>query len=163
MHRGEVGRIGSCAADPRPDGPSAEARGAPLLTVESGRKGHPMATIVVTEDDDIVRSLVVEALQRDGHRVLAFDDAAPALDRVDFGGVDLIVTDLRMPMHGEQFILLLRERGVTVPVIVISAYLDADRSHYLESMGVHRLLPKPIRMAHLRSAVREMLETGGLE
>lgn len=116
-----------------------------------------MAKIVVTDDDDTVRLSLVRGLQRAGYEVLAFPDAAPALDQVDFGQVDLVITDLQMPLLGEQFILMLREMNIQAPVIVITAYLSEDRARYLQDLGVHQVLEKPFRLSALLGILREML------
>ncbi len=116
-----------------------------------------MPKIVVTDDDDTVRLSLVRSLQRAGYEVLAFPDAAPALDQVDFGQVDLVITDLQMPLLGEQFILMLREMNIQVPVIVITAHLSEDRARYLQNLGVHQVLEKPFRLSALLEILREML------
>ena len=117
-----------------------------------------MATIVVIDDDAGMRNAILWALQRKDHTVLTFEDATPALDRVQFGEVDLIITDLEMPLLGEQMIILLRDQGIFVPVIVISAYLDKDRTRYLNDLGVHQILEKPFQLSRLLAMVGEMTE-----
>lgn len=117
-----------------------------------------MATLVVTDDDPVTRFTIVRILQKEGHTVLAFEDAAPALNEVNFSEVDLVITDLEMPLLGEQFILILRERGIAMPVIVISAYLNEDRTRFLEGLGVHRFLVKPFKVSQLLTLVREIIE-----
>lgn len=117
-----------------------------------------MATIVVIDDDAGMRNAILWTLQRNGHTVLTFEDAAPALDRVRFEEVDLIITDLEMPLLGEQFIIILREQGIFTPVIVISAYLDEDRTRYLKHLGVHQILEKPFQVSRLVTLVGEMTE-----
>ena len=116
-----------------------------------------MPKIVVTDDDEIVRTTLVRGLQRAGYDVLAFPDAAPALDEVNFKEVDLVITDLQMPLLGEQFILMLREMNIRVPVIVITAYLSEDRARYLQDLGVHQILEKPFRLSELLETLKEML------
>lgn len=116
-----------------------------------------MPKIVVTDDDEIVRTTLVRGLQRAGYEVLAFPDAAPALDEVDFKEVDLVITDLQMPLLGEQFILMLRGMDIHVPVIVITAYLNEDRARYLKDLGVHQILEKPFRLSALFQTLKEML------
>lgn len=117
-----------------------------------------MATIVVIDDEAGMRNAILWALQREGHDVLAFEDASPALDRVPFEEVDLIITDLEMPLLGEQMIIILRDRGVFIPVIVISAFLDEDRTRYLNDLGVHQILEKPFQLSRLLAMVGEMTE-----
>ena len=116
-----------------------------------------MASIVVMDDDERIRKTIVAGLQVDGHEVQAFEDAAPALKTVDFNQIDLVITDLQMPTLGDQLILMLRERGVSVPVIVISGVLNEDRSRYLKDLGVQRLLEKPFELSALRTIVKELL------
>lgn len=116
-----------------------------------------MPTVVVVDDDEVIRTALVHALRNEQYNVLAFPDAAPALDRVDFSEVDLVITDLQMPLLGEQLILVLREKGVEVPVIVMSAYLKEDRVRYLQDMGVHQFLEKPFRLSSLVETVKGML------
>ena len=117
-----------------------------------------MATIVVIDDDAGMRNAILWTLQRNGHTVLTFEDAGPALEGVHFAEVDLIITDLEMPLLGEQFIIILREQGIFTPVIVISAYLDEDRTRYLKDLGVHQILEKPFQVSRLVTLVGEMTE-----
>ena len=116
-----------------------------------------MATIVVIDDEQAVRNVIVRALQQEGHEVLAFEDAAPALDDVNFDEVDLVITDLVMPTPGDQFILILRQDEVEVPVIVLSGYLNEDRIEYLKDLGVQQVLEKPLEVSQLLKMVREIV------
>ena len=63
-----------------------------------------MASIVVMEDDGVVRGLVLRVLEMKGHEVRAFEDAKPTLVSVDFGAVEVVVTDLKMPTRVEEAI-----------------------------------------------------------
>lgn len=118
-----------------------------------------MASLVVIDDDAGMRNAILWKLRKDGHSVTGFDDAGPALDQVDFSEVDLVVTDLEMPLLGEQFIVILRDRGICVPVIVISGYLNEDRARYLHDLGVHQVLAKPFRIHCLLNRISEMTQT----
>jgi CheY-like chemotaxis protein len=108
--------------------------------------GVVMATVVVMEDDEGVRGVVVQALELQSHRVIAFPDAAPALEKVDFNKVDLVVTDLEMPTDGEYLIRILRERGIEVPIIAMSGHIHKDDIAdiaRLISLGAQAVLLKP--------------------
>ncbi len=105
-----------------------------------------MATVLVMEDDDIIRRLIVRVLRINKHTPLAFPDAGPALAEVDFSSVDLIVTDLSMPTHGEEAIRRIRRRGVTAPIIVVSGQLNSDKSNYLIGLGAQATLKKPFNL-----------------
>jgi len=79
-----------------------------------------MATILVLDDDFNIRMLMARVLKMKGHDVLVFEDARPALESVDFDGVDLVITDYNMPMRGDEAIREIQAKGYDLPVIVIS-------------------------------------------
>ena len=116
-----------------------------------------MAKIVVMDDEDTIRMAITRVLERDGHEVQAFEDAAPALEQVDWDDIDLVVSDLVMPTPGDQFVLILQQEGVEVPVIILSANLNEERIQYLEELGVEMTMPKPFEFAQLLEAVNGVL------
>ena len=67
-----------------------------------------MPRVLLIEDEAIVRQVITDALERNGYKVLSFSDAEPALKTLDFTTIDLIITDLSMPMRGEEAIYTLR-------------------------------------------------------
>lgn len=116
-----------------------------------------MAKIVVMDDEASVRNVIQLALKREGHDVVAYEDAAPALEEVDWEEVDLVITDLVMPTPGDQFVLILQQEEVEVPVIVMSAHLTDARAEYLRELGVTRIMAKPFEVKDLLGAVKQML------
>ncbi|MDA0708933.1 MAG: response regulator [bacterium] len=105
-----------------------------------------MAKVVVIEDDDFVRTLVCRLLQISGHEMLDFVDAKYALRDVNFGEVDLVITDLEMPTRGEVAIETIRERGFEVPIVVMSSHIDPLRVTELMALGAQSILLKPFRI-----------------
>ncbi|MDA0746501.1 MAG: response regulator [bacterium] len=116
-----------------------------------------MAKIVVIDDDASVREVVVRILQFSQHEVLGFEDGAPALDEVDYHAVDLVITDMNMPTSGEKVIEHIRAQGSSVPIIVLSGYVDEIRAERLERMGVSRILNKPFKVPQLLGVVQEFV------
>ena len=116
-----------------------------------------MATVVVMDDDPVVLNVIERTLNMDGHEVLAFPDAQPVLDEVDFQNIDLIVTDLSMPTPGEVVIRTLRHRGITVPILVLSGYLDDQKKDYLLGLGAQGVMFKPFSLKALLAQVRDLL------
>ena len=117
-----------------------------------------MANIIVIDDDLFVRDVVSKALQMHGHDVEAFEDGGPALELADFEKADLLITDLRMPTPGDQVIASLKERGVKIPIIVLSGYLDKEQTERLEKLGVEQMLQKPFKVLELVQVVNIWLE-----
>jgi CheY-like chemotaxis protein len=84
------------------------------------------ATVLVAEDDDMVRPLVVGVLTRGGYRVLAADSgrAAMALWKEHRSEIRLLLTDLLMPggMTGKDLALRLRAEAPDLPVVLMTGY-----------------------------------------
>lgn len=116
-----------------------------------------MATILVMDDDPFVRDVIARMLKMEGHRVLIFPDARPALEEVNFDETDLIITDLTMATPGETAIRALRHRGVDVPILVLSGYIDSQKAEYLFALGAQRVMAKPFLLKALMAQVQELL------
>ena len=116
-----------------------------------------MAEILVMDDHELGRELLTVLLQREGHHVRAYPDAAPALAEVDFDAIDLVITDLHMPLPGDQAIEVLRARGVTTPIILLSGSLTGHEDERLLSLGADWVMSKPFDLDVLLGAVRELL------
>ena len=115
-----------------------------------------MATVVVIDDDRTVRLAMARMLEFSGFHVLGFEDARPALDEVDFSKADLIVTDLQMPTPGDELLRVLRQRGIKVPVVVVSGILDDEANRMLKDLGAGRTMSKPFLMSELVEVAREL-------
>jgi DNA-binding response OmpR family regulator len=116
-----------------------------------------MAKIVVMDDEAAIRTAITKVIEREGHEVLAFDDAAPALEEVNWDEIDLVVSDLVMPTRGDQFVLILQQEGVEVPVIILRANLNEERIQYLSELGVEHTLAKPFEFAQLTEVINQVL------
>jgi DNA-binding response OmpR family regulator len=116
-----------------------------------------MAKIVVMDDEDAIRTAITKVIEREGHEVLAFADAAPALEEVNFEEIDLVVSDLVMPTPGDQFVLILQQEGIEIPVIILSANLNEERIQYLTDLGVEHTLSKPFEFAQLVDVINSVL------
>jgi PAS domain S-box-containing protein len=99
----------------------------------TGAPGHGRrdgtGTILVVEDEDTVRALVVRMLERGGHRVLQAPNGTAAMSLVGsrIDEVDLVLTDVVMPgMRGPELVLELRRRRPELPAILMSGYLATD-------------------------------------
>lgn len=96
-------------------------------------------------------------MQRSGYEALAFDDPKRALDEVDLATIDLMITDLVMETSGEWAIEQVRDRGITIPVIVLTGYLEDKDIEHLIGIGATRVLEKPVKVSRLVSNIQLLL------
>lgn len=118
-------------------------------------------TVLLSEDEDAVRTVAVSALERRGYRVLAAADgeAALAISRAFPGRIDLLVTDVVMPgMNGRELADRLTQARPGMPVLYVSGYTE-DTDVVLGLAGDSRsLLPKPFTSLELARRVRAALD-----
>ena len=117
-------------------------------------------TILLAEDEEMVRELAIEIFREAGYTVLDAPNGAAALaicDRHE-GGIDLLVTDLVMPgMNGIELARRVCESRPGIPVLFMSGYAE-DARERLGDLGVGRdFLQKPITPTKLSRKVREIL------
>jgi CheY-like chemotaxis protein len=122
-----------------------------------------VARVLVLDDEDEVRSVLMRALQRAGHEVLEAADGREGLDVVRTQAIDLVVTDLVMPeVDGLEFMRELARRRPGIPVIAISGGGVWDARSLLEvagALGALRTLSKPFELDAFLSLVAEALAT----
>lgn len=116
------------------------------------------ACILIVDDDDQIRRLISQTVEREGYSPLVAGEAAQALEILDRARVDVVLLDLHMPgpADGEDLLFLLRDRGDGVPIIIVSGYVD-DETTTDQPDCVHAVLKKPIEMSHLVETVRQVL------
>jgi DNA-binding response OmpR family regulator len=116
-----------------------------------------MATVLVVDDEPIVREVVVRYLARDGHRALEAADGNTARAQIERADVDLVVLDVMLPgMDGLDLCRWIRS-GSTLPVIMLTARgEEADRIVGLE-LGADDYVTKPFSPRELAARVRSVL------
>ena len=116
--------------------------------------------ILVVDDEDNLRDVLVEVLKRDGHEVDSAVDGAEGLRRVEERRYDLVVTDLRMPgLEGPELYRALRQRYPDDPprVIFMSANTGIEEyATFLAGTG-EPALEKPFNLADMRQVVLQVL------
>jgi DNA-binding NtrC family response regulator len=120
-----------------------------------------VARVLVLDDEDEVRSVLMRALQRAGHEVLEAEDGREGLGLARTHAIDLVVTDLVMPeVDGLEFIRELARLRPGIPVIAISGGGVWDARSLLEvagALGALRTLSKPFELDAFLSLVAEAL------
>jgi DNA-binding response OmpR family regulator len=119
-----------------------------------------MAKILIAEDDDDIRDLIVRALKEDGHELIVVGDGLTALDALQRrdGEVDLLLTDVKMPvMDGIALALATGRDHPDVAIMLMTGFADQrERAHGLDAL-VHDVLAKPFSVEQIKGAVRGAL------
>ena len=109
-----------------------------------------MSRILVVDDDSICRDSMRKILERGGHDVQVAPDVDSALNALNEQYFDLMVCDFRMPgKSGLDLLSELRHRNSIMPVVMVSAFADAETEGKSKRLGASALLRKPFRRQEL--------------
>ncbi len=119
--------------------------------------------IVLVDDDPEVREVIAEVLSSRGYQVDAYANAAPALERLRAGQVDVLVSDLSMP--GTDGLTLIREAQRLqpgLPAVLLTGHAGPELTGVVAKVTGGRvlLLQKPIRGTDLAARMQELLPDG---
>lgn len=123
-----------------------------------------MASILIIEDDDAIRSLLVTFLSAAGHTVREAADGNEGLRQYRAQPADLVITDMVMPeKEGLGTIMELRREYPQARIIAMSGGLAHNAGLYLhmaERLGAVRIMRKPFRLDELETIIAEALASG---
>jgi two-component system, chemotaxis family, chemotaxis protein CheY len=117
-------------------------------------------TVLVVDDSSTVRKFVSIALEMQGFDVTTATDGMDALEKIPQRTIDLIITDLNMPiMDGLEFIRTLRENPTyhDIPVIILTSLTDEATRAEGASLRVQSYLTKPFSIEKLQYEVSKYL------
>ncbi len=118
--------------------------------------------ILIVDDSLSIRKFVSTILQQKGYRVHSASNGMEALAVIDEHPVDLIITDLEMPvMHGYELLRELRRRGLSesIPVVILTSRGSEKHKDKAASLGAKEYLVKPFEEESLLETVRGYLKT----
>ena len=130
---------------------------------EGGPEGQWMkqdrkpAVLLIAEDDKEMRSLLCDELFDLGVSIREAADGDEALRSVLDARPSLILTDLRMPAGGLDYIARLRTFAPGVPLVLITSFGDPQTKAGALAIGVEAYFDKPVRISELKGAVRRLL------
>ncbi|HSV95645.1 MAG TPA: response regulator [Spirochaetota bacterium] len=134
---------------------------AKTLRTTAGEARGGTETVLVVEDEDVVRSLICHVLQLHGYTVLAARNGTDALSIHEHhgGNIELAVVDLVMPgLSGTALAERLRQAVPHIKVLFISGYTDQTIHDLIADEKNAAFLQKPFRPDELASKLREMLD-----
>lgn len=117
-----------------------------------------MFRILVVEDDDALRGLFRRVLEKNGYEALEAGNGQEALDVLDRQYIDLIISDIMMPvMDGYELVRSLREAGIGIPVLMITAKDAFDDMRRGFSSGTDDYMVKPVNVNEMVLRVGALL------
>jgi type II secretory ATPase GspE/PulE/Tfp pilus assembly ATPase PilB-like protein/CheY-like chemotaxis protein len=122
-------------------------------------RGHG-ATVLLVEDEEQLRRVMKDLLQREGYIVAEARDGIQALDEVDRHAPDVIILDLNLPgLDGYGVLAQLRSRPATreIPVMVLTAKGDEDNEVRVFELGANDFVTKPFRARSLTARIEAVL------
>ena len=124
----------------------------------------PKAHILVTDDEKAIRNTLKDILEFEDYKVSTVESGKEALEFVSKENVDLMLLDIKMQgMDGIETLKQIREKGIGVPVIMISGHGTIEIAVEATKIGAYDFLEKPPDLNRLLIAVRNALSQKNLE
>ncbi|HJL17306.1 MAG TPA: ATP-binding protein [Sandaracinaceae bacterium LLY-WYZ-13_1] len=136
-------------------------KGPRLLPRDEAPSIDSSETILVVEDEDQVRGVLLRVLGQTGYRVLSAERPARALELASQLGdeIDLVITDVLMPeMNGPELAQAIRAHSPRSKLLFISGYTDGELRNLMDVESAP-FLQKPFGPDQIRTTVRRLLET----
>jgi DNA-binding response OmpR family regulator len=132
-----------------------------IQSILSRRRGsmatmQPMVLLIV-EDDREMRNLLCDELWDMGYRIVEASDGDEALQRIEHYHPDVILTDLRMPAGGLDYVIRLRMLAPGCPIILMTAFGDVKTKTEALQYGVTAYFDKPVRISELKAAIKKLM------
>src|SRR6266436_10382288 len=103
------------------------------------------ATILLVDDEPDLRTIIAEWFKREGSRVLVAEDGAEALNIIQANQVDVVVSDVRMPvMDGITLLKKVKASGYKSSVMFVSGFTDVIKPRESYDLGVEAVMSKPV-------------------
>ncbi|HVC65494.1 MAG TPA: response regulator, partial [Candidatus Dormibacteraeota bacterium] len=148
------------AAGLRPAAPAAEAAEAARAPATGARPpAARTGSVLVVEDEEGIRTEVLDTLMAVGHRVEAVPDADAALARLGQGGIDVVLTDLALrDRSGLHLASAVKKRSPGTAVVLLTGWGRRLHEDRLRESGVDVMLVKPLQPDRVREAVADALQ-----
>jgi DNA-binding response OmpR family regulator len=118
-----------------------------------------VAKILIAEDEESVRNLVIRVLEMHGHEVKAVVDGSAALEALTLDAYDLLLTDIVMPLvDGIALALKVSRDYPGLRILMMTGYAEQKRRAHNLDLLVHDILMKPFTIEELILTVDKTLQ-----
>ena len=113
--------------------------------------------ILIAEDNEVNLLVASRLLDKLGHLSVGVPDGQQALEALERGSFDLLILDLSMPvLDGLDTARAVRSRGLSIPIILLTAFTDAETRARAKDSGIDLFLGKPLDKEVLRQAIGQI-------
>jgi two-component system response regulator PilR (NtrC family) len=132
----------------------------PTVAATPAKTAAGALRILVVDDEPSMRDMLRIVLRRDGYDVIVASNGREAIDVLQSGQVDLLLSDIRMPdVTGVDVLRAAKELNREIVAIMMTAYASTDTAVEALRLGANDYFTKPFSMDELRLKVRQHLET----
>jgi DNA-binding NtrC family response regulator len=122
-----------------------------------------MAKILIVDDERAIRSTLREILEYEKHQVEEAVDGAEGWDKIQKGGYDILLSDIKMPrMDGTELLDKVIQMGLDCPVIMISGHGTIETAVECIKKGAYDFIAKPLDLNRLMITLRNALDKSTL-
>jgi CheY-like chemotaxis protein len=126
--------------------------------VENVKRESLKYTILVVDDEELIRSLVVTFLSKLGHSCLTAIDGVDALDKMKGNKIDAVITDIKMPnMDGITLTSEISIKYPGLPIMVMTAFDEEYSAGIAISAGAREFIKKPFSLDEFAIRLHKMI------
>jgi len=115
--------------------------------------------VLVIDDTKNIRQMLTTCLEMEGYTVKTAGEGRTALQMLSKGRFDLVFLDIKLPLFsGTEVLRQMRETGINIPVIIITAYATVKNAVDCTNLGAVAYLQKPFTAEKVRSSLNELLD-----
>lgn len=127
--------------------------------IDKGIAKTPVATVLVVDDDSLIRHCIKKLLHSANYHVHDFASSEAFIESQEIKEADCLILDIRMQgMSGFDLQTYLSYQGSVVPVIYLTGFADDQHRQLAESLGAFAFFSKPVNATHLLKAVKNAIE-----
>ncbi len=156
----EAARLKAMAEAPAPASPAApQSAGFSIDRFKELGRAKPEAdrarpVVLVADDDARARVMYRMKLEQSGFAVMEAKDGVDAWDQIKSGAIEYLVTDMKMPgYHGLEILGRMVDAGMTIPVVVVSAFDQLENEYVVSTYPRLKFLAKPASPESVAAAV----------
>ncbi|MEZ5814600.1 MAG: response regulator [Alphaproteobacteria bacterium] len=125
--------------------------------------GNNFINILVAEDNDVSRDMMMGILRAQSFNVYGATDGEAAIKVIEDREIDMALVDVNMaPKGGFEFVKYVVARGLKIPVVIVTASDSADLLMEASALGVAKVIHKPVEPQRLIQTVSRILQRQGL-